>query len=130
MDLFGLGFINLDFSGLEGSSNRSDYLDRLPEAYEMTTSPTLWGTGDSLCATGVKCKKGEEPLPSTTVAQVPPMPLMSVLATGGDHSADGTLVVKIANKNPSCSFCRNQIGRRLGQIGHLKIAHGRKKILS
>ena len=43
MDLFGLEFINSDFCGLEWcySSTRNDCLDRLPEMYKMTTSPTV-----------------------------------------------------------------------------------------
>lgn len=131
MVLFGLEFINSDFFGLEWcySSTRSDYPDRLSEVYEMITSLTLWCTDNSPCATGVESEKGEETLPSMTVTQLPPMPSVPILATGGDHSADGTPVVKVPNKNPSCPCCRNQIGERLGQIEHLKKAHRRKKIL-
>ncbi|KAK4817988.1 hypothetical protein QYF61_004101 [Mycteria americana] len=82
---------------LSSPFQRSHYLDRLPQVYEMTTSLTLQGTDNSPCTTGVESEKGEEPLPSMTVAQLPPVPSMPILATR-DHSANGTPVVKVPNK--------------------------------
>jgi len=127
MDLFGLEFINLDFCGLEQChpSTRSDYLVRLPEMHEATTSLILWGTNISTHAIDMESEEGEEPVPSMTVAQLPPMSSMPILATRGDLLTNSTLVVRVPHKSPSCPCCTNQLGKMLGLIDNLKRAHGR-----
>lgn len=144
MDLLGLEFTNLEFCGLEQChpSTRSDYLARLAEVYEMsdylarlpevykvTTSLILWGANISPCTTDVEREEDEESLPSMTVAQLPPMPSMPILATRADSPTNSTPVVKVPDKSPACPCCGNQIETMLELIDNLKRPHGSKKIL-
>lgn len=144
MDLLGLEFTNLEFCALEQChpSTRSDYLARLAEVYEMsdylarlpevykvTTSLILWGANISPCTTDVEREEDEESLPSMTVAQLPPMPSMPILATRADSPTNSTPVVKVPDKSPACPCCGNQIETMLELIDNLKRPHGSKKIL-
>lgn len=93
MDVFRLEFRNLDFCGLQ-CCHASTMSDRL-----SNQSPTsVWGTDISLQAIDMRSEEGEKPLPTMSVAQLPPVPSLFWLP---EVFQPTYTVVKVPNKCPS-----------------------------
>jgi len=128
MNLSGLEFTNSRLYGFEGidSSTWQERLSRLPEVYESLTSLRVGGVSDS--PPRIEESEGEgEASPPGALAQPTLLTSPPILGTYPDLPTEGTPVVKVPDKNPSCPCCGNRIGKMSGLIEHLKRVHGKKK---
>ena len=102
-EIRGLEFVNSDLVGPEGqqSSTLTDRLPLLPEVYEVSNSLSL--RDKNICPTPVeKENEEEESSPLGATARISPLLLTPVLRPRDDLPVEGTPVVKVPDRNPSC----------------------------
>ncbi|PKU41971.1 gamma-soluble nsf attachment protein [Limosa lapponica baueri] len=92
IDLSGLLFIKSETDGLEWchTSTQNDRLAKLPEVYEVSSSPSPRCITISPCSMEAESEEGEESSPPEAMGQVSPLPATCILATSGDLPTKGT----------------------------------------
>ncbi|KAK4818850.1 hypothetical protein QYF61_020069 [Mycteria americana] len=131
LNLKALELINSKIEGLERChpSTWTDRLATFPEVYEVPIPLSLKGINIIPLIGEAESEEKGELSPIGAMALPSSLPSTPILGSNIDLPTEGTPVVKVPDKNPSCPCCGNQIGKMSGLIEHLKRAHGKRKIL-